>query len=115
MRIIDITLANLPGNPTPRQLVAFWCEWILGWVPPGGWVGGFGTHWSQAPTTLGQAALRFFTQDFDPGVIDAQDPFPADSAIPRASIETESWPHYWNQRLRGLVALILWSPQFMQR
>ena len=62
MRIVDTTLENFPGNPTPRELVAFWCHWILGFTPDGGWVGPVGTFYTNEPTALGRACMQFITQ-----------------------------------------------------
>ncbi len=114
MRIIDITLDNVGSNPSPRELVEFWCHWILGFTPPGGWAGpadsGFGSG-----TLLGQQCMRFMTQQFQSGVID-EGVWGVDQRInPASDLQTNSSPNYWHERLRGMVALILWSPQFMQR
>ena len=115
MRVVDATLANFPGNPTPRELVAFWCRRILGFTPNGGWVGGVGTFYANEPTVLGEACMQFITQQgFPLGEEDA--PFyPADQQIPRDELRGDDWPNRWHRRLRGMVKLILWSPNFMQR
>jgi len=115
MRVVDTTLANFPGNPTPRELVAFWCRRILGFTPDSGWVGGLGTFFSEEPTALGRACMQFVTQQgFPLGEEDA--PFyPADQPIPRDELRNDAWPNRWHRRLRGMVKLILWSPNFMQR
>lgn len=115
MRVVDATLANFPGNPTPRELVAFWCRRILGFTPNGGWVGGVGTFYANEPTVLGEACMQFITQQgFPLGEEDA--PFyPADQQIPRDELRSDDWPNRWHRRLRGMVKLILWSPNFMQR
>lgn len=113
--IIDITLANLQGDPTARQVVEFWLEWIMGFAPAGGWTGPAGTPIASAPTALGEAALRFFTQIYPSGSPD-RTLWPADDApIARSALEVNTGGYDWNTRLRGLVALILWSPNFMQR
>ncbi|MCX7555577.1 DUF1800 domain-containing protein [Xanthomonadaceae bacterium JHOS43] len=115
LRIIDLTLANLQGNPSARQVVEFWLEWIMGFAPEHGWTGPPGTLIANAPTPLGEAALRFFTQTYVEGAPD-RTPWGADEpAIPRSALENDSTEYRWNTRLRGLVALILWSPNFMQR
>jgi uncharacterized protein (DUF1800 family) len=115
MRIVDTTLDSFPGNPTPRELVAFWCEWTLGFTPAGGWVGPVGTFWANEPTELGKACMQFITQQgFPVGEEDAP-PFPADQQIPRNQFTQDDFPDRWHRRLRGLVQLILWSPNFMQR
>lgn len=114
MRIVDTTLENFPGNPTPRELVAFWCHWILGFVPDGGWVGDVGTYYAHEPTALGRACMQFITQQDFNGEEDSP-PFPADQQIPREELRNDDWPNRWHRRLRGMVKLILWSPNFMQR
>jgi len=113
MRVVDTTLENFPDDPTPRELVAFWCEWALGFTPEGGWVGPRGTYFSKEPTKLGQACMQFITQQGFAGESDSP-PFPADEPIPRNELR-DNGPNRWNQRLRGMVKLILWSPNFMQR
>lgn len=114
MRIIDITLANLAGNPTARHIVEFWCDWIMGFSPDGGWTGPAGTLVGNAPTALGREALKFFTQ-IGYAASDRSS-HPADEVtIPRDDLRGNRQPYDWNWRLRGLVALILWSPNFSQR
>ncbi len=115
LRIVDLTLANLQGNPSAREVVEFWLEWIMGFAPDGGWTGPPGTLIANAPTALGEAALRFFTQTYADGTPD-RTPWGADEPrIQRSALEVNSGGYDWNVRLRGLVALILWSPNFMQR
>ena len=115
MRVLDTTLDRFPGNPTSRELVAFWSDWILGFTPEGGWVGPIGTFWANEPTALGRACMQFITQQgFAPGEENAP-PFPADQAIPRNELRDDPFPNRWHRRLRGMVQLILWSPNFMQR
>jgi len=114
MRIVDTTLENFDGDPTPRELVAFWCEWSLGFTPDGGWVGPQGTFWNNEPTELGKILMRFVTQQFDTQDQDAP-PWPADLGIPRNELRDDPSPNRWHRRLRGVVQLILWSPNFMQR
>jgi uncharacterized protein (DUF1800 family) len=114
MRIVDITLANIAGNPTARELVEFWCTWILGYSPAGGWTGPAGNSWSAAPTALGRHALQFVTQSGFPQRdrnLWSEDSDP----IPREKFRVNQDFEDWNLRLRGLVALILWSPNFVQR
>jgi hypothetical protein len=95
--------------------VDFWCEWILGFRPAGGWTGSVGTAATAAPTEIGSAALQFFTQSGYGGNNDRAI-WPADfEPIPRNDLRNNSSPYDWNLRLRGLVELILWSPNFMQR
>lgn len=115
MRIINITLDYIGGDPTARRVVEFWCGWIMGFAPPGGWCGPAGTAIASTPTALGRAGLEFFTQ-IKAGVTADRSIWPADDApIPRNNLRTNGNGFDWNTRLRGLVALILWSPNFMQR
>ncbi len=115
MRVIDLTEANVAGDPTPRQLVEFWCEWTHGFAPDGGWTGPEGTPVASAPTPLGAAALQFMTQQgYGVGNND-RNPWPADEPILRANLRINSSGFDWYTRLRGLVALVLSSPTFMQR
>ena len=115
MRVVDTTLANFPGNPTPRELVAFWCRRMLGFTPSGGWVGSAFTGYPNEPTALGRACMQFITQQGF-GVDGGDAPsYPADQPIPRNELRDDDWPNRWHRRLRGMVKLILWSPNFMQR
>lgn len=114
MRVVDITLENFPGNPTPRELVAFWCDWALGFTPEGGWVGPIGTFYTNEPTALGRACMQFITQQGYDGGPDTEF-FGPEEEIPRDELRDDPNPHRWHRRLRGLVQLILWSPNFMQR
>ncbi len=112
MRAIDITLNSLSGNPTPRQLVEFWCNWTLGFSPAGGW-SGQGSY-ANAPTDIGRAALQFMTQDYPGDLADAET-WGADTPIPRSDLVRDAGSERWRSRLTGLVKLVLWSPQFLQR
>lgn len=112
MRAIDITLASIAGDPTPRLLAEFWCTWALGFRPESGWTGHSG--YEQAPTAIGRTALRFITQDFPEDQADSRI-WPADDPIEREALTEDRGPYYWRSRLTGLVKVILWSPQFMQR
>ena len=115
MRVVDTTLGNFSGNPTPRELVAFWCRRVLGFTPDGGWVGGAFTGYPNEPTALGRACMQFITQQGF-GVDGGDAPsVPADQPIPRDELRDDDWPNRWHRRLRGMVKLILWSPNFMQR
>lgn len=115
MRILQFTLANISGDPTPRQIVEFWLNWLCGFSPDGGWTGTWTSFQNNPPTVLGGAALRFFTQQNVGPNADPQRFYPEEAPISRDALRENDFPHRWNERLRGLVALILWSPQFMQR
>ena len=89
---------------------------MLGFTPNGGWVGGIGTFYLNEPTTLGRACMQFITQQgFLPPEEEDAPPFPADQPIPRDELRDDNFPNRWHRRLRGMVKLILWSPNFMQR
>ena len=98
--MMDITLnasaAVLPSH-TPNNLTTFWMNRILGYEPAGGWLG----------TELHTALRDFMRQN-------SNDPqqWPADSPFP--DITTLSNPYIY-ERLRGLVKLILSTPEFMYR
>ena len=66
------------------------------------------------PTELGKSCMRFVTQAFSEPQQDAPG-YGADEAIPRDDLRDDRWPYRWHRRLRDLVKLILWSPNFMQR
>ncbi|MDJ0655763.1 MAG: DUF1800 domain-containing protein [Xanthomonadales bacterium] len=112
MRVLDITLGSFSTDPTPRDLVEFWCNWALGFTPNGGWTGPTGAAYDSAPTTIGRACLQFMTQAYPESDAGAWD---ADTPIDRDDLDGDRSPGYWRSRLTGLVKLILWSPQFMQR
>lgn len=113
MRTVDITQENLPENPTPRQIAEFWCNWVMGYSPSGGWVGGFGTPYQSSPTQIGGMCLQFLTLQSLPRPND-QSLWPADEQIAQ-DITRDDWPYYWRRRINGMIDLILWSPTFIQR
>lgn len=98
--MMDITLnassSDLPSH-TPNNLTTFWMKRILGYEPSGGWVG----------TELHTSLRDFMRQN-------GNDPqqWPAD--IPFPDISSLSSPYIY-ERLRGLVKLILSTPEFMYR
>ena len=98
--MMDITLnasaADLPSH-SPNNLTSFWMNRILGYEPTGGWQG----------TDLHTALRDFMRQNSgDPQQWPADTPFP--------DITTLSNPYIY-ERLRGLVKLILSTPEFMYR
>lgn len=115
MRVLDLTHENLAGDPSPRQIAEFWCAWTHGFTPGESWCGPEGTAVNAAPTALGRAALQFMTQQGYGVGLNDRNPWPADEPIPRANLGVNSGGFDWYTRLRGLVALILSSPSFMQR
>ena len=98
MPITDITVQGLAVH-TPNSLAEFWLKQILKWEPVGGWAG----------TSVHTALSEFMSTRPD------DDPSPWPSDYPIDDISVNSWPYYWNERLRGLVKLILATPEFMQR
>ena len=100
MPVTDITLAasaqDLPSF-TPNNLTTFWLNQILGYTPDSGWLG----------TDL-HTSLRDFM---------GQNPLDAGQWSPDTvlDISSNSWPYYFNERLRGLVKLILSSSEFLYR
>ncbi len=114
MRAVSITRLNINGNPSARRIVEFWCNWLFGFTPAGSWAGTAGTLYQNAPTTAGRVGLQFMTQQGFGGENDAAI-YPADEPIDRDDLKTNSFPFYWHQRLIGLVKLLAWSPQMLQR
>ena len=99
MPITDITVSGL-GTHTPNTLANFWLKKVLKWGPSGGeWYG----------TEVHRALRDFMSERPD----DDPSPWPVD--YPIDDITDNSWPYYWNERLRGLVKLVLSIPEFMQR
>ncbi len=98
--VLDITLnaslSELPSH-TPNNLTSFWLTRILGYTPQTGWLG----------TDLHTKLREFMRQNGD----DPQQ-WPAD--VPFPDIGTLSRPYVY-ERLRGLVKLILTSPEFLYR
>jgi uncharacterized protein (DUF1800 family) len=114
MRTVDIMQENLPAEPTPRQIAEFWCDWVMGYSPSGGWVGGPGVPYQNSPTKIGRACLQFITQFDLPNPGNRPHFFSADSQITEDLYEDE-WPYYWRRRINSMIALILWSPTLIQR
>ncbi|MFK7957289.1 MAG: DUF1800 family protein [Lysobacterales bacterium] len=114
MRISDIVRENLAGDFTPRGLAEFWCEWIMGYTPPGGWVGN-SIGYQDANTDLGGFTMQFMTQVDLPNPDNRPHFYLYDQSIPRLDLFEDDYPYYWRRRLIGMVDLILWSPTFIQR
>jgi len=100
MPITDITLAasaqDLPSTSSD-DLTTFWLTQILGYTPDSGW-----------PGTELHTTLRDFMR------LNPSNPalWPADAPL---EIDANSYPDYLNERLRGLVKLILSSSEFLYR
>ncbi len=94
---LNASTVDLPSH-TPNNIAAFWMKKILGYEPPGGWLG------DPLHTTF-----RDFMR------LDPYDPtqWPADVPIP--DISSNNSPHYWHERLRALVKLMLSSREFLSR
>ncbi|HEY0178529.1 MAG TPA: DUF1800 family protein, partial [Dokdonella sp.] len=109
--VLAITLAEFSSEPsrhTPNELANFWLTRCFGWAPDAaaGWVG----------TDL-HAKMR----DFMCRNTDTLNMWPPDAGIGTGApgntqgIGTNSSPNYWYSRLRGMIDVILFSPQFMAR
>ena len=93
---------------TPNKLANFWMTRIFGWAPhpTNGWMG---------------TELHAIVRDFMMRNTDTLSVFPADGGIGAGpagntlGIATDQSPNYWYSRLRGMVSLIMFSPQFMLR
>lgn len=94
---LNATNSELP-NHSPDNLANFWMTKIFGYEPQGGWKG----------TDLHTHLRDFLRQN-------SSDPqqWPADAAL--TDISSNSFPHYFNERVRGLVKIILSSPEFLYR
>ncbi len=109
--LLDITLTEFSADPaqhTPNKLANFWLKRIFGWAPDAtnGWVG---------------TDLHIRVRDFMTRNTDTLTQFPADVGIGSGpagnllGIDTDQSPNYWHSRLRGMVNVIVFSPQFMLR
>ncbi len=89
--IIDLSRSNV-SNWTANNLVDFWCQRLLGYLPA---------------ATRRQVLAGFLAQNGDPAsyVITDTDTWAA----------SDPKKHYNQQRIRSMVALILLSPEFMSR
>lgn len=106
MPVLEITQNEFPdpSNYTPDSLADFWLTRVLRFTP-----GGSGT-WLGTDTH--DAVARFLAQSYS----GASNPYPRNKVpIPPADLASESSPYYWHRRLRGMVGLILSSPNFIQR
>ena len=108
--VLAITQAILPDRHqhTPNTLANVWMTQIFGWKPDptNGWIG---------------TDLHTKVRDFMCRNTDTLNMWPPDAPIGTGEagntqgIETNSSPNYWYNRLRGMVDVILFSPQFMVR
>jgi uncharacterized protein (DUF1800 family) len=89
--VLDATRAGVP-QWTARQLVDFWCQRVLGYLPT---------------AARRQVLVAFLAQNGDPDTYVITD--------------TDAWAagdpkrHYNHQRLRSMVSLVLMSPEFLAR
>jgi uncharacterized protein (DUF1800 family) len=108
---LSITLNEFSSDPaqhTPNKLANFWLHRAFGWAPDptNGWIG---------------TPLHTAVRDFMCRSTDTFNMWPADAAIGTGSpgneqgIGTNQSPNYWYNRLRGMIDVVLFSPQFMVR
>lgn len=103
MPVTDIIKAANLSEYTPNSIAEFWLNYLLKWEPAGGWAG----------TKLHGTLSAFMSTPWDS---DTNGSFwNPDFPIPLEDIVENSWPNYWNERMRGLVKLIFATPEFMQR
>ena len=89
---------------TPNNVVNVLMTRILGYAPQGSWVG----------DRVHSAITDFYRQTHTQG----KPHWPVDFPIgtdDRPGIETNEWPYYWRDRLRGAASLVCSSPYFVQR
>lgn len=109
--VLAITLNEFSSDPnqhTPNKLANYWLIRTMGWLPDAvnGWIG---------------TELHTKVRDFMCRNTDTLNMWPADAGIGTGSagntqgIGTNSSPNYWYNRLRGMIDVILFSPQFMVR
>jgi len=109
--VLAVTLNEFSTDPnqhTPNKLANFWLTRVFGWAPDAtnGWVG---------------SDLHAKVRDFMCRNTDTFNMWPADTGIGTGSagntdgIGTNTSPNYWYNRLRGMIDVILFSPQFMVR
>jgi hypothetical protein len=109
--VLAVTLSEFSTDPnqhTPNKLANFWLTRVFGWTPDAtnGWVG---------------SDLHTKVRDFMCRNTDTLNMWPADAGIGTGSagntqgIDTNTSPNYWYNRLRGMIDVILFSPQFMVR
>jgi uncharacterized protein (DUF1800 family) len=107
--VLQITQVGLAANlHTPNGLSEFWLKQILKWEPPGGWLG--------TPLhTLLRDFMRERSDDY-PALWPSDWPIEvfADN-LQDPTVDTNTWPDYWHDRLRAMILLIFASPDFMQR
>ena len=103
--VLQNTIDDWPNGVdlTPDSIADFWLTRILGFTPAGGtWLG----------TSTHDAIARFFAQTY----AGAEFPWPRNKVpLTLQQLQTEDHPYRWHRRLRGMIALILSSPNFMQR
>jgi uncharacterized protein (DUF1800 family) len=93
----NASAAELPDY-SPNELTSFWLTRVLGYTPAGGWEG----------TGLHTQITDFMAQSPSDASL-----WPKDAPFP--DISSNGWPFYFNERLRGLVKLVLAAPEFQYR
>lgn len=109
--VLSITLNEYSSDPnqhTPNKLANYWLIRTMGWLPDAtnGWIG---------------TDLHTKVRDFMCRNTDTLNMWPPDAGIGTGStgntqgIDTNTSPNYWYYRLRGMIDVCLFSPQFMVR
>ncbi len=85
--IVNRTLTALPaGSRSATQVADFWIWRLLG---------------RAMPAADREQCIEYLSQGFNP-----------DLDLP---LDSNDWPYYWHDRLRGLIGLIYMSPEFLWR
>lgn len=94
--VVTTTIDLVPVDQrTPRIIAQFWFQRILGYLPDNSQV---------------DKAAAFLQR---PDAYDVGDPsWDLDTPV---DLATDDWPHYWQSGLRTLVAMLLMTPEFLQR
>ncbi len=91
-----------PEEMSPEGVVNFWMIKIFDTRPSGGWYG----------DPVFEEAVDYLRQRPEDQSFSS---WPADKAFPIEDLESNNFPYYWAERVRGTVSLLLASPYFMQR
>lgn len=104
MRITENASEAALPNHSPSNIASFWLRRILGYTPDGGWPG----------DPLHDAVLAFMRKNpNDFNTWPADQPFVDEDG--NSMLNSNGWPLYIHDRIRGLVKLVLTTPQFLYR